>query len=61
MNKTRFNGSSKEELEQALREIEQNKVQKQLAKRFDSSKHCGKVKFKEDGLVLQKKWRDEWE
>lgn len=30
-------------------------------KGIDAYKYCGTVKFKEDGLVLQKRLRDEWE
>ncbi len=49
-------GSSKEEMEKALGQL----LEKKDKKGFDSKKHCGKVKFMEDGLALQKKWRDEW-
>lgn len=49
-------GSSKEEMEKALGMLLEKKEQKG----FDSKKHCGKVRFEEDGLELQKKWRDEW-
>lgn len=27
----------------------------------DVRKYCGKVKFKKDGLALQKEWRNEWD
>ena len=42
------------------------KINKQLSelpskKGLDARKYCGTVKFKEDGLVLQKRLRDEWE
>ena len=30
-------------------------------KQFNAKKHCGKVKWEEDGLSYQKKLRDEWD
>lgn len=30
-------------------------------KKFDSDKFCGMVKFEEDGLVIQKRLRSEWD
>jgi hypothetical protein len=30
-------------------------------KQFNAQKHCGKVKWKIDGLTYQKKLRDEWD
>ena len=43
-----------------------NKINKEVSKRpskkgLDAHKYCGSVKFKEDGLALQKRLRDEWE
>jgi len=35
-------------------------VQQFPKKGFDARKYCGLVKFKEDGLALQKQWRNEW-
>ena len=32
-----------------------------VSKGFDAYKFCGTVKFKEDGLKIQKLLRDEWE
>jgi len=28
---------------------------------LNAYQYCGVVKFKEDGLTLQKRWRNEWE
>ena len=51
-------GASKEEIntlfERLLKGFKVNKG-------FDAYKFCGTVKFKEDGLKIQKKLRDEWE
>lgn len=51
-------GSTKEEvqamLEKLINESSKNKG-------FDAKKYCGAVKFKEDGLKIQKRLRDEWE
>jgi hypothetical protein len=30
-------------------------------KGVDTFKYCGKVRFAEDALTLQKQWRDEWQ
>lgn len=43
-----------------------NKINKEVSKMpskkgLDARKYCGAVKFKEDGLALQKHLRDEWE
>jgi len=32
-----------------------------IGKKFESDKFCGKVKFEEDGLDIQKRLRSEWE
>lgn len=37
------------------------KKKRSLKKGFEASRYAGTVKFKEDGLTLQKKWRNEWE
>jgi len=49
---------SKEEIKKHLEKMERHKSRD---KGFDAYKFCGAVKFKEDGLSLQKKMRDEWE
>lgn len=48
---------AKEEIKKHLEKIERHKSRD---KGFDACKFCGAVKFKEDGLSLQKKMRDEW-
>lgn len=51
-------GASKEEInslfEKAAKEFKNNKG-------FDAHKFCGTVKFNADGLIIQKRLRDEWE
>lgn len=47
-------GANKEEIERALMGITS-------VKKFNAFKYSGKVKFKEDPLLIQKKMRDEWE
>lgn len=37
------------------------KVGSKRTKGMDAYKYCGTVKFKEDGLALQKRLRNEWE
>jgi hypothetical protein len=49
-------GASKRMIEQQLKKA----AKKTARKGLDSKVYCGSVKFKEDGLVLQKRWRDEW-
>ncbi|MBX2895963.1 MAG: hypothetical protein KF763_11005 [Cyclobacteriaceae bacterium] len=45
-----------------LKTLWKKAASKRIAKKeFDAHKYCGSVKFKEDGLILQKKWRDEWQ
>lgn len=51
-------GASKEEILSIFSKLEENKNNR---KGFDAYKFCGKVKFNEDGLDIQKKMRDEWE
>lgn len=50
-------GSSKK----ALKTIISRAKKSPSSKALDAHRFCGKVKFKKDGLALQKKWRDEWE
>ncbi len=35
-------------------------VPKKKLQGFDAKKFCGVIKFKEDAVVLQRRWRDEW-
>jgi len=49
-------GADKKTIERIWARISKSKSRKGL----DAKKYCGTVKFKEDGLVLQKKWRSEW-
>ena len=39
-----------------------NSIEKRInaSKSFDLSKHCGKLKLKEDSLRIQKDLRNEW-
>ncbi len=46
-------GASKKEIQQIEKKLT-------LRKSFDLAKYCGKVKLKEDPLVIQKTLRDEW-
>jgi len=50
-------GATKAEIDKALKKLENSPNRK----RFDAKKFCGTVKFDEDGLTLQKRWRDEWQ
>lgn len=50
-------GSNKETIQSVWKEI----LEKPSRKSLDAYKFCGKVSFKEDGLTLQKRWRDEWQ
>lgn len=50
-------GSDKKSIQAVLK-----KVAKKTAKTgLKASQYAGTVKFKEDGLTLQKRWRDEWQ
>lgn len=49
-------GASKRTLDSLLKKA----VDSSNAKKLNARKYCGTVKFKEDGLTLQKRWRDEW-
>ena len=51
-------GASKEEINNLFQRLVQEST---INKGFDAYKFCGKVKFKEDGLKIQKRLRDEWE
>jgi len=48
-------GTQKKEIVSLLK-----KLPSKQAKGMDAYKYCGTVKFKEDGLALQKRLRDEW-
>ncbi|HMR58239.1 MAG: hypothetical protein IT213_13670 [Cytophagales bacterium] len=50
-------GSSKKTLKTLIKKASSKRLVK---KELDAHKYCGTVTFKEDALVLQKKWRDEW-
>lgn len=50
-------GAGKRSIQSLLRKLRE----RQSKKGIDAYKYCGTVKFKEDGLILQKRWRDEWE
>jgi hypothetical protein len=50
-------GSDHSEIEKLNKELGRIKSKKGL----NAKKYCGTVKIKEDGLVLQKRLRDEWE
>ena len=50
-------GSDKKSIQAVLK-----KAAKKTAKTgLKASQYAGTVKFKEDGLTLQKRWRDEWQ
>ena len=51
-------GASKEEIQALFDRLVNEST---IKKGFDAYKFCGKVKFKEDGLKIQKRLRDEWE
>lgn len=50
-------GAGKRSIQTILKKL----GERQSKKGIDAYKYCGIVKFKEDGLNLQKQWRDEWE
>ncbi|MBN1599943.1 MAG: hypothetical protein JW894_16725 [Bacteroidales bacterium] len=50
-------GSSKEEIQALFEELIK---ESSLKKGIDAYKFCGKVKFNDDGLKIQKRLRDEW-
>lgn len=41
-------------INEALKKLKPNK-------QFNAKKHCGKVKWEDDGVNYQKKMRDEWD
>ena len=45
----------------AIQSILKNLRERSPKKGLDAYKYCGTVKFKEDGLTLQKRWRDDWD
>jgi len=47
-------------LKTVVAQVKKASTKKVPKKELDAHKYCGTVKFKEDGLVLQKRWRDEW-
>ncbi|MFY0602216.1 MAG: hypothetical protein JXR03_21245 [Cyclobacteriaceae bacterium] len=49
-------GAGKRSIQSLLKKLGERKPNKVI----DATKYCGKVHFKEDGLELQKRWRDEW-
>ena len=52
-------GAGKRTIQSVLKKLRKRSSKK----RFDAYnyKYYSTVKFKEDGLTLQKRWRDEWE
>jgi hypothetical protein len=50
-------GSTKEEIQELFEKLAKKS---RIIKSFDAYRFCGKVKFKEDGLKIQKQLRDEW-
>ncbi len=49
-------GASKKTISTKLNKI----AKKSTKKGLDANRYAGTVKFKEDGLILQKQWRNEW-
>lgn len=52
-------GDSKEHMDQLLKKVAEQPIKP--TKKFEATKFCGTVEFKEDPLEIQKKMRDEWE
>jgi hypothetical protein len=50
-------GADKAAIQELMRKLTENPSRRGL----DAYRYCGTVKFKEDGLGLQKRLRDEWE
>ena len=46
---------------EAMNKIDKKLTERSSKKGLDAKKYCGSVKFKEDGLALQKRLRSEWE
>jgi hypothetical protein len=49
-------GATKKTITSKLNKLGKKSVKKGL----DAHRYAGTVKFKEDGLALQKQWRNEW-
>lgn len=49
-------GADKKSIQTILKKI----TKKTSKNGLKASRYAGTVKFKEDGLALQKRWRDEW-
>ncbi len=49
-------GAEKKTIQSVLKKLGKRKPSKVI----DASKYCGKVNFKEDGLAIQRRMRDEW-
>lgn len=49
-------GSDKKSINAVLKKISKKSSKNGLK----ASRYAGTIKFKEDGLTLQKRWRDEW-
>ena len=43
-----------------VKKVKEALSSRQTQKEFDAKKFCGVLKTDEDGLVIQKKLRDEW-
>ena len=50
-------GAGKRTIQSVLKKLRKRSSKKRLY----AYKYYSTVKFKEDGLTLQKRWRDEWE
>jgi len=50
-------GATKEKIQSLLEKGKKDNARKGI----DLHKYCGVLKLKEDPLILQKKWRNEWE
>ena len=51
-------GTSRKRVRELIRKLRSSNTR---SVRPDIFKHCGVLKLKEDPLVLQKRWRAEWE
>lgn len=50
-------GATKKEIKILQQNLNKNTSS---GKKFDANKFCGLIKFKDDGLEIQKNMRDEW-
>jgi hypothetical protein len=50
-------GSNKKSIREVLKKI----TEKSSKSGLKASHYAGAIQFKQDGLVLQKLWRDEWQ